>query len=436
MMARRWLISGLLAAAAFAQIHAAVAQSTSPPFPRLGGYLIGGNTQGLTATHVAKLDVMALAAWVGWTNSSGQNADQLAAAAKAINPNFRMLIYTIIEAETNPPSELAENNAPIASAPWWALTAWPGGSLVTDGSGHFAVNITTHTKLLSGQNYPQWRAGKDFSSFLSGKSSLDGIFIDNFNNQPAVTADYTQSGSSQSPSVAGPSWRAGYVAYVNALRASSPGSQQLVIGNLATWTVGATITEYVTPSPVLNGGVMEAIIGQSYSIENYAGWSGMMAYYTHVMASVADPQLVVFAQDGSPTDYQGFRYGFASCLMGNAYMFFDNGGNYNDYITFDEYSFNLGAATTSALVFPGATAYQNGVYRRDFANGIVLVNPKGNGTQTVTLETSYKHLSGTQAPTINNGQTVTTVTLNDRDGVVLQRLTSQPVPDAPSLSVQ
>ena len=50
------------------------------------------------------------------------------------------------------------------------------------------------------------------------------------------------------------------------------------------------------------------------------------------------------------------------------------------------------------------------------------MNPKGNGTQTVTLETSYKHLTGTQAPTINNGQTVTTVTLNDRDGVILLRL--------------
>jgi hypothetical protein len=31
---------------------------------------------------------------------------------------------------------------------------------------------------------------------------------------------------------------------------------------------------------------------------------------------------------------------------------------------------------------------------------------------------------------------VTTVTLSDRDGVILQRLTSQAVPDAPSLTVQ
>jgi hypothetical protein len=88
------------------------------------------------------------------------------------------------------------------------------------------------------------------------------------------------------------------------------------------------------------------------------------------------------------------------------------------------------------LVFPGATAYQHGVYRRDFANGIALVNPKGNGTQTVTLETSYKHLSGTQDPTVNNGKTVTSVTLQDRDGVILERMTPQAVPDAPTLTVK
>jgi hypothetical protein len=52
------------------------------------------------------------------------------------------------------------------------------------------------------------------------------------------------------------------------------------------------------------------------------------------------------------------------------------------------------------------------------------------------LETSYKHLSGTQDPTVNNGQTVTSVTLQDRDGVILARMTSQPVPDAPTLTVK
>ena len=93
---------------------------------------------------------------------------------------------------------------------------------------------------------------------------------------------------------------------------------------------------------------------------------------------------------------------------------------------------SLGTATSA----PPTAAWQNGVYRRDFQNGIALVNPKGNGPKTVSLETSYTHLSGQQAPTVNNGQTVTTVTLNDRDGVILLRTSAQTIPDAPTLTVQ
>jgi hypothetical protein len=437
---RRFLFCALLAANALAHIPTAVAQT----FPRLGATLNGGNTTGLTAAHVALLDVMTLGAYVGWKNSAGLTASQLAAAAKLINPSLRVFVYTDIMEDTSPPSILAQNNSQIGSVPWWALTSWPGGSQVSTGGGRYAVNITTHTNALNGLNYPQWRANKDFGSFLSANPSVDGLYVDNVNTTPSVTADFAQSGSSQSPSTAGSSWRSGYVTYFGALRALSPASQQLVIGNLATWLVGNTITEYVTPAPVLNGGTMESVIGQSYSVETFAGWSGMMNYYAHVMTSVAAPQLVIFAQDAiSTSDYQGFRYGFASCLLDNGYYYNDDAGNYNDFMTYDEYSFNLGAPTAGpnnpnngTYSSGGIAVYQNGVYRRDFANGIALVNPKGNGTQTVTLETSYKHLSGTQVPAINNGQTVTTVTLNDRDGVILQRLTSQPIPDAPSLTVQ
>jgi hypothetical protein len=66
-------------------------------------------------------------------------------------------------------------------------------------------------------------------------------------------------------------------------------------------------------------------------------------------------------------------------------------------------------------------AWQKGVWRRDFDNGIALVNPKGNGAQTVTLEAPYIKIKGAQDPVTNNGQTVTTVTLKDRDGIILLR---------------
>jgi hypothetical protein len=65
------------------------------------------------------------------------------------------------------------------------------------------------------------------------------------------------------------------------------------------------------------------------------------------------------------------------------------------------------------------------VWRRDFDHGIVLVNPKGNGPQTVILESSYTRIKGEQDPVTNNGATVTTVTLQDRDGIILLRPTRQ-----------
>src|ERR1019366_6270385 len=141
----------------------------------------------------------------------------------------------------------------------------------------------------------------------------------------------------------------------------------------------------------------------------------------------AAPQLAMFAQIGSATDFQSFRYGLASCLMDNGYFVFNSSAAYDDAPAFDEYNAKLGNSTSS----PQTTAWQHGVYRRDFDNGIALVNPKGNGAQTVQLETSYKRLTGTQAPSVNNGQTATSVTLQDRDGLILMRLTPKVAPNPP-----
>lgn len=60
------------------------------------------------------------------------------------------------------------------------------------------------------------------------------------------------------------------------------------------------------------------------------------------------------------------------------------------------------------------------VWRRDFENGIALVNLDSK-VRTVDLEGTFRHLSGTQAPTINTGQLANQVTLNPWDGVILMR---------------
>jgi hypothetical protein len=109
------------------------------------------------------------------------------------------------------------------------------------------------------------------------------------------------------------------------------------------------------------------------------------------------------------------------------------------YPAFDEFwggSLNLagylGAASSTAQGAVQTVGWQNGVWRRDFVNGIALVNPAGNGSRTVTLETTYQKLTGTQVPSVNNGQKVTSVTLADGDGLILMRVTQATTPAPPT----
>jgi hypothetical protein len=205
-----------------------------------------------------------------------------------------------------------------------------------------------------------------------------------------------------------------------------PGKYQ--IGNIGSWMTAVT-TVPTGYQNMLNGGLLESMIGQSYSVETWGGWKGMMKDYNTAMQVTSAPKLVIFNQWGDPTDYQSFRYGFASCLMNDGYYSFSgNSQGYDSLVWFDEFNVNLGNATS----LPPTAAWQKGVWRRDFTNGIALVNPKGNGPQTVTLEGPFVKINGSQDHAVNNGQTVTAVTLQDRDGIILLRKSPIEQPKAPT----
>lgn len=59
-----------------------------------------------------------------------------------------------------------------------------------------------------------------------------------------------------------------------------------------------------------------------------------------------------------------------------------------------------------------------GVYRRDFDHDVVLVN-LGTEAQPVALGQTYRHLRGTQDPSVNTGELTDTVTIPTQDGLVL-----------------
>ncbi len=283
-----------------------------------------------------------------------------------------------------------------------------------------------HSADESGYTFNQWFAHWVFTQFVLGTPSIDGLYTDNVFWTPRRDGDWNRDGriDSHSDGQVRTWYREGYRQYVDTLRQLMPGKYQ--IGNIADWGIDeAAYPEY---QGMLNGGVLEAMIGMPYSVETWGGWRKMMSWYRKAAAALAPPKLAVFHQVGDPADYQAFRYGFASCLMDDAYFTFsDQSVGYHGVPWFDEYDVQLG----NALDSPPSAPWISGVYRRDFDRGIVLVNPKGNGSRDVTLEAGFTTIKGSQDPAVNSGKTVRTVHLKDRDGIILLLQAGQRPPHVP-----
>jgi hypothetical protein len=429
----------LLAAAATTLLLAFPASAAdSPPFPRLAGVNNGAPHNYYDPAYqakLAKLNWSLLAIWVGWGASSDTTMEQTVRAIKAINPNHRVFLY-------ENPMEVDEDNAAAAvvfekndQMNWWAYERGTTGSLLLSPYGklksrpQYQVNNTLFTpKDSSGYQQWEWHARWVVQQFYKPNPSMDGFFEDNVFWRPRIDADWNRDGIidlKSSPQAA--KWLRDALAKRFALFDSlMPG--KLMIGNIADWGMSSAVLTELDQK--LNGGLIEGIIGKHYSVETWSSWAEMMRWYRKTMAAVAEPKLVAFHQIGSVTDYKAMRYGLASCLLDDGYYAFtDEAKGYSGVPWFDEFDFKLGKAVKP----PTTVAWQKGVYRRDFENGIALVNPKGNGPVEVTLEEDFRRLTGKQDPAVNNGAVTRKLVLQDRDGIILKRIRPVAAPTAPKL---
>ena len=430
---RRW--PAVLAATAALAVCGAAQAFTPPPFPRIGGIQIGAPFNYNDATYqaqLAKQSVMILGYWPGMA-PGGESMDGIVQSIKATNPNALVFLYTIADEQFTDPSGSANASLinQLNSQRWWLYTNTSFSSPVLSffGDGGMTINNTPYTpKDGSGDDSIDFITKWYVNNFYQPNPHIDGLFMDNVFTEPRVAGDWYRNGVVLQPSdpKAQSALQAGYERWFSLVRQLMPGKYQ--IGNVATWFQDGSALPSGYQSMV-DGGVLEGMIGKSYSIEGYAGWAAMMKQYDSTIASMNSPKIAIFNQGGSPTDYQSMRYGLTSCLMNDGYYDFNNSSTgYTGVVWFDEYNSNLGQATSA----PPTAAWQKGVWRRDFTNGIALVNPKGNGAQTVQLGGTFVKIKGAQAPSVNSGQTVTSVTLQDRDGIILLRQTPQQQPKAPT----
>lgn len=417
-----------------------------PPFPRTGTLRLN-TTQDFEQTSVqqqiAAAQVAVFGYWKGWdageTTSMNQIIQNVKADATPTSslplsvPSYptKIFLYSdISEMYMDTGYTSSDVIAELNAMKWWLYESDDSTVVVSPLSTatphSYLTNLTENVPLDGNkEDWAQWYANWLGTNFYTPVPSMDGMYVDNLSVKPLASGDWydNRTTANNTDSTVEATFRTGFRQHEDTLRSLMPTKMQ--IGNIGDW--GDSTAQYAPQyTNMLNGGVIEGMLGtQSWAYETQYGWSAAMGYYSRIMAATMPPKLVMFQSSEYPTDYQSMRYGLTSCLMDDGYYTFSAAstafpdGAYDNTLHFDEFSARLGYPIQP----PPLAAWQNGVWRRDFQNGIALVNPRtANGSSvTVTLETTYVHINGSQDSTVNNGAAVTSVTLGNGDGVILLR---------------
>lgn len=429
---------------------------SGPSFPLLGVTSWGNADYGANAAKIAKYDLANLNFWPGWLNPSSPYSTPAQIVANLHSRNPKLLIGNYVEAhDAFATSSSSTNDAnhdvyvktttsvgPNGLGDWLIRDA-TGAIVYTWGGARYCPNYTSFvTADANGYRYPQWKAHRDAAYVNAG---IDIWFVDDNYYKPRWTCDYNRDGTNDAPGSNSSStpaswWRAGCAAYYDAARPLMNGvssSATILMANADNDLSGVSYPpgygQFSEYKQKLHGVFLEAIVGENWSAESNYGFAGAMGWYKEVWNNLLSPQTVLFSHHNLAGDGGGYqaaalqqnRYALAFCLMNNGYYMVDPGSDIygTTFLWYDEY--DLAGRSTSkwlgaAIDAPQTAAWSQGVWMRRFQNGLVLCNPKGNGSKTVTPPAGYTHFTGTQSPSVNNGAAVTgTVTLADRDGLLL-----------------
>lgn len=426
------MIRSLLAILLLSVSSLATAQtSTGPTFPRLGLYSIGGPhnyEDPYRQAQFAKFDVVILNVWPNWESGKGTTMEGVVRNIKAQNSSTQVFLYVASNEFADDNSAWPELRAKLDAERWWLYQAGGSGARVksTWGDQHYIINNTDLARRDgNGDGFLEWYTRHIVDKFYRPNPSIDGFYLDNAFWRPRVNGDWNRDGVTDDQNSAEVRrWtQEALRKYTLLMKGLMPGKLQ--IANVADW--GGQDTTLNELGGVMDGGLLEHALGNSWSPETWGGWAELMRFYRKTRDALGGPKMMIFNQEGSPTNYRDFRYGFATCLLDDGYYFFSP-GNFNQIVWFDEFDVDLGRAISP----PSTSAWQSGVYRRDYEKGIVLVNPKGNAAADLSLEADFRRIAGSQDPATNDGQVTRRVRLQERDGLVLLRTTGVARPNPPS----
>ncbi len=382
-------------------------------YPKLANYFLKWTIADYEVNELAKWDLLVLDMEV--QVNSKNNLKKI----REINPNIIILAYiTSQEANANIYSSQWSYNATLRKKladniidSWWLKNK--DGHRTTFWEGTYLLNITDGSGLNSrGQRWndylPEFVNREIISTGL-----WDGVFYDNIWGDIAwVRGDFdaNNDGKGDTVSEVNRAWSDGVKKMLKKTR-DLIGPKYLILGN------GKVYDGYQS---LLNGVMFE---GFPASWESNGNWDGILKTYSKITDNNNSPKITIINSYDSRQSYQKMRFGLASVMMENhGYFSFDHDvSSHGQVWWYDEYDVNLGKAQSGAydLLNKGNTTYKKSLWRRDFENGIVILNSSDKEQLYVFRQEEFQKINGSQDRTVNNGSVINFVKIKPNDAVIL-----------------
>ncbi len=381
-------------------------------FPKLANYYLTWHIPDHDVEDLAKWDLLVLDMEV--QHNSLDNLKRI----RQLNPDIMIFAYiTSQEIKTDlwDPDycSLRLDILDSIDEGWWLkdkdgdrLSFWPGTNM---------LNLSDGASLNNGKRWNQFLPEYIHSNVLDTEL-WDGVFYDNL--WPTVSwlnggnLDIDNDGQADPQSKIDNEWKEGNLKMLSLTRD--------LFGD-----------DYLITANSLNSGVyrsdLNGVMFESFPSpwEANGTWSGSMESYSSDSA-LREPKVSMVNSNmdniDNMSDYRKMRFGLGSTLLGNGYYSFDYGTEEHSQVWwYDEYEAELGRAISDPynILSKGSDRWQPGIWRRDFENGVVVVNSTKQDQAYVFDDEVFEKINGTQDRRVNNGAKVNMVAMMGEDAVVM-----------------
>ena len=328
---------------------------------------------------------------------------------RQLNPSIKILVYITpqeIKNDASTGASVMRKRLVSGLNPSWYLTDVQNNK-ITFWPGTWMLNVADNASAIDGVKFNQYLA-KFVSQELLSTGLWDGVFYDNAWKDvkwlTGDTVDLNKDGLKDSD--IDTHWREGMRSVYKETRRLT-NNRYLIIGN-------ATSDVYKND---LNGIMLESFPS--------LGWEESMRVYSSNQDGLPQPRINIIntntGNKGNSSDFKKIRFGLASTLLLDGQYSFDFGDkDHAQTWWYDEYDVELGKPITEAISLNNKTQFKEDVWRREYENGIALVNSTLE-SRDVDLGGEYEKINGAQDPAVNDGSIVNQVSLQAKDGLVMLR---------------